>query len=116
MQENDSCFAVLKIIKRVKTSTEDMAEQQNQTNCSFCPTLIRIIGSSASNPICDECLKKKDSVPSGFPFIMVNEVADYLCPICLSMIENAMELDCTHLMCKACLEYYEKCEIEKHDR
>ena len=56
--------------------------------------------------------KKMASVPSGFPFQMVNEEKEYECPICLVIIKNATELNCTHLMCGECLVYYEKSQDE----
>ena len=93
-----------------------MSEYQNEPNCSFCLAWIPNIESNASNLTCEECLRKMNSVPSGFPFKMVNEVKEYECPICLSLIENATELTCSHLMCKACLEFYEKGEVEKHKK
>ena len=55
---------------------------------------------------------KMASVPSGFQFEMVNEENEYECPICLVIIKNATELDCTHLMCMECLDYYEKNQDE----
>ena len=92
-----------------------MSAHQNHINCSFCLASIQKIGSNAHNPKCDECSRKIDSVPSGFPFIMVNEITEYECPICLSLIETATELPCTHLMCEACLVFYENGEVEKHE-
>ena len=90
-----------------------MSERQIQQNCSFCLAFIQNT-SNASNLKCEECLTKLDSIPSGFSFKMVNEVKEYECPICLSLIENAIELPCTHLVCKACVEFYEDGEIKKH--
>ena len=89
---------------------------QNEPNCSICLASIPNIESNASNLKCEECLRKIDSIPSGFPFKMVNEVKEYECPICLSLIEKATELSCSHLMCKACLEFYENGEVEKHNK
>ena len=93
--------------------TEDTRERQNHPNCSFCFAIIPNTESNATNLKCEECLRKMDSIPSGFPFKLVNEVKEYGCPICLSLIKNATELTCTHLMCKACLEFYEKSEVQK---
>ena len=87
-----------------------------QPKCSICTTSIPNIESDASNIYCEECLRKIDSIPSGFPFKMVTEVSEYVCPICLSLIENATELTCSHLMCKRCLEYYEECELKKNEK
>ena len=96
-------------------STEDMNERQNQQNCSFCLAFISNT-SNASNLKCQDCLRKIDSVPSGFQFKTVIEFKEYECPICLSLIENAIELPCTHLVCKACVEFYENGEIKKHKK
>ena len=87
-------------------------------SCSFCWSYIykNDQGAVASNPICQECLNKTNSVPSGFPFKMINEVAEYECPICLSLIRKATELPCTHLMCHACLEYYEDDRLQTQGR
>ena len=95
-----------------------MAEcQQNQQKCSICEESIPRVQSNASiNVKCDKCLSKKASIPSGFPFKMVNVMKEYECPICLSMIKNATELNCSHLMCGECLEYYEKSRIEQHKK
>ena len=92
-----------------------MAEHEHQPNCSFCLAFIPNVESNASNLKCEECLRKIDSVPSGFPFKMVTEFKEYECPICLALIDNATELSCTHLVCRACLEYYENGEIQKHE-
>ena len=89
-------------------------EHRNQSNCTICSSRILNKNESSNQNKCGECLKKMDSVPSGFPFKMVNGVKECECPICLALIENATELTCTHLMCKACLDYYEQNEIEKH--
>ena len=94
---------------------EEMAEcQQNQQNCSLCRKFISNEPSNESNIKCDECLGKIASIPSGFAFKMVNSMKEYECPICLSIIKNATELNCSHLMCRDCLEYYEKSRVEQY--
>ena len=94
-------------------STGDMNErQQNKGNCSFCLAPIPNT-SNASNLKCQGCLRKIDSVPSGFQFKTIAEFKEYECPICLMLIKNAIELPCTHLVCKACVEYYEDGEVQK---
>ena len=95
---------------------EEMAEyQRNQQKCSLCRKILNK-PSNKSNIKCDECLGKIASIPSGFAFKMVNEddKKEYKCPICLSMIKNATELNCSHLMCRDCLEYYEKSQVEQY--
>ena len=91
---------------------EEMGECQR--NCSMCRKFISNEHSNESNVKCDECLGKITSIPSGFQFTMVNSMKEYECPICLSMIKNATELNCSHLMCRECLEYYEKIQVEQH--
>ena len=92
---------------------DEIAEcQQNQQNCSMCLKFISYGQPSESNIKCDECLQKIASVPSGFPFNMVKVMKEYECPICLSIIKNATELNCSHLMCGECLDYYEKNQDE----
>ena len=94
---------------------EEMAEcQQNRQNCSMCRKFISNEPSNESNIKCDECLEKMASIPSGFAFKMVNEEKEYECPICLVIIKNATELNCSHLMCRDCLDYYEKSQVEQH--
>lgn len=40
----------------------------------------------------------------GFDFDVVGNVAqDYVCPICLLLLRDPVELACTHTMCKHCL-------------
>ena len=89
-----------------------MSESQNQQNCSFCLAFISN-ASNASHLKCEGCLRKLNSIPSGFQFKTVMEFKEYECPICLALIENAIELPCTHLVCKACAEFYEKGELQK---
>ena len=94
-----------------------MAEcQQNQQKCAMCLKFISNQQSNESNIKCDECLGKMASIPSGFAFKMVNTMKEYECPICLSMIKNATELNCSHLMCRDCLEYYETNQIKKLEK
>ncbi|XP_066920203.1 TNF receptor-associated factor 6-like [Clytia hemisphaerica] len=46
---------------------------------------------------------------SGFQFEIAGPgLKELECPICLGIVRNAIELPCEHLMCKACLEHYEK--------
>ena len=103
-------------------TSEDKEEKMNQdppSSCSICLSNIfkNDQGAAASNqPTCQECLNKINSVPSGFAFKMVTKVAEYECPICLSLIRKATELPCTHLMCHACLEYYEKSRLQTEGR
>ena len=82
---------------------EEMAE--NQQKCSMCRRFISNKQSNESNIKCDECLGKMASIPSGFLFKMKdeNDKEEYECPICLSIIKNATELNCSHLMCRECL-------------
>ena len=91
-----------------------MSESQNQQHCSFCLAWIPNIESNTSNLKCEECLRRIDSIPSGFQFKTVKLSKEYECPICLSLIENAIELPCIDLVCKACVEFYENGEIKKH--
>ena len=86
--------------------------QRIQQNCSMCLKFISNEPSNESNIKCDECLEKMSSVPTGFGFKMVIEDKEYECPICLVIIKNATELSCTHLMCRDCLAYYEKSQVE----
>ena len=84
-------------------------DQEAISKCTICTEPIRNIttlGTLFNTSIkCDECLKKMNTVPSGLPFKAVNENdKSYECPICLSIIKDATELSCTHLMCKQCLE------------
>ena len=86
----------------------------NQPECSLCTALIPDVESNATNLKCGECLRKINSISSGFPFKMTNKVSEYEFPICLSLIKDATELACSHLMCRACLEFYENGEIQKN--
>ena len=89
--------------------------QNPQIDCSLCLTLIHPNNEiAAANPKCAECLRKMNSIPSGFPFKLLVKVAEYECPICLALIKDATVLPCTHLMCRACLDYYENSQIEAH--
>ena len=92
------------------SDNEETTQSQhlNEQKCSLChqpflPDIVSSPNTSQINPKCDECLKTIISIPSGFPFELVNKVKEYECPICLSLIKDATELSCTHLMCKACL-------------
>lgn len=96
-------------------------QYRNKQRCSLCNEPILFSSESSqstsqatTNFKCEECLNIMRSIPSGLPFKLVNEVKEYECPICLSLIKDATELSCTHLMCKACLVYYEDGEIRKH--
>ena len=82
----------------------------NPPECSLCSA------ANATNLKCEECLRKINSIPSGFPFRMTNKVSEYECPICLSLIRDATELTCSHLICRACLEFYENGEIQKNGK
>ena len=96
-------------------TTEENDEQQHK--CSLClePFIPNIDPITFEiNLKCNECLTTIHSIPSGFPFELVNKVKEYECPICLSLIKDATELPCTHLMCKACLVFYEDGEIRQH--
>ena len=86
----------------------------NRPECSLCTALIPNVESNATNLKCEECLRKINSIPSGFPFKMLNKVSEYDCPICLSLIKDATELTCSHLMCRECLEFYENGEVRKN--
>ena len=117
MSSNKLDFAGAANHQESNEEEEEMAEcQQNQQNCSMCRKFISNEPSNESNIKCEECLGKIASIPSGFSFKMVNEDVkeEYECPICLSMIKNATELNCSHLMCKDCLEYYEKSQVEQY--
>ena len=84
----------------------------NQPKCSLCTVLIPNVESNATNLKCEECLKI--SIPSGFPFKMVNEEKKYECPFCLMLMKNATELTaCFHLSCKECLAFYESVQQRK---
>ena len=104
---------------------EDKEEKMNRDppfSCSICHSDIytnnqgAAAADAASSPTCRECLDKMNSVPSGFPFKMVTKFQEYECPICLSLIRKATELPCTHLMCHACLKYYENGRLQTHGR
>ena len=98
-----------------RVSNEEEKEMDEcQQNCPMCRKFISNEYSNESNVKCDECLGKISSIPCGFPFTMVNIMKEYECPICLSMIKSATELKCSHLMCRGCLEYYEKNQIEQY--
>ena len=99
---------------RESNEEEEKEMGECQQNCSMCRKFISNEYSNESNVKCDECLGKISSIPCGFPFTMVNIMKEYECPICLSMIKNATELKCSHLMCRDCLEYYEKSQIEQY--
>ena len=87
---------------------EEMAGCQ-QNSCATCLKVLE------SNSKCDVCSRDISSIlASRFPFKMVNEEKEYECPICLMIIRYATELDCSHLMCRECLEHYEKSQIEKY--
>jgi len=54
---------------------------------------------------------------SGFQFEIAGPgLKELECPICLGIVRNATELPCEHLMCKACLENYEKEVTDKLER
>ena len=89
---------------------------KNQTSSSSnCQSGIDSVvqGAAALIPTGQECLNNQ---PSGFPFKMVTKFPEYECPICLSLIEKATELPCTHLMCHACLNYYEEERLQTQGR
>ena len=99
------------IIQEEMRASQACAVESDHSKCSIC--LMPLVGQSLSNK-CQQCLGKMDSVPSGFPFETVGpERKEFECPICLCIIRNAIELPCEHLMCKECLEHYEKEQIEK---
>ena len=115
MSSNKLDFAGAANHQESNEEEEEMAEcQQNQQNCSMCRKFISNEPSNESNIKCDECLGKLASIPSGFPFKMVNEEKEYECPICLAIIKNATEIKCSHLMCRECLDYYEKVQVEQY--
>ena len=96
---------------------QQQQQQQLQQKCSLC---LETITQTEKNEIatavdvkCDKCLNTINSIPSGFPFEMVHKIKEYECPICLSLINEASELPCEHLMCDACLKYYENGEIQR---
>ena len=115
MSSNKLDFAGAGPSNHQESNEEDSERQQNQQNCSMCLRSISNAEENESNIKCEECLKIMTSLPSGFPFKMVNEEKEYECPICLMLIYDATELDCTHLMCNGCLEYYEKIQVELHE-
>ncbi|XP_066920613.1 TNF receptor-associated factor 6-like [Clytia hemisphaerica] len=83
----------------------------DNTKCSIC--LAQIDRGSKSNK-CSHCIKKMNSIPTGFQFETDGEEKkEFECPICLGIIRDATELPCHHLMCLACLEHYENEEKEK---
>ena len=103
------------------SGNEETTQNQhlNKQECSLChlpflPNTVSSPNTSQINFKCDECVKTICSIPSGFPFELVNKVKEYECPICLSLIKDATELPCTHLMCEACLAFYEDGEIKKY--
>ena len=55
-------------------SNEEKEEEmtKNQQKCSMCRKFISDEPSNESKIKCDECLGKITSIPSGFPFKMVN--------------------------------------------
>ena len=120
--QNDCCFKVKFVMSSNKLCFTDESHQestehlQNQPNCSFCLAVIPNAESNASDLKCGDCLRKIDSIPSGFQFKMVTEFKEYECPICLHLINEATELPCTHLMCKECLEFYENSEVQKRNK
>ncbi|XP_066922484.1 uncharacterized protein [Clytia hemisphaerica] len=84
------------------------------SKCSIC--LFPLPKFSNSNK-CKQCLEKIEAIPTGFQFeVAGTERKEFECPICLCIIRNATELPCEHLMCKDCLEHYEKGQIDKSER
>ena len=91
-----------------ESSNSEMAGCQ-QNSCATCLKVLE------SNSNCDECSRDISFIlASGFPFKMVNEEKEYECPICLMIIRYATELNCSHLMCRECLDYYEQSQIEQY--
>ena len=92
--------------KQTKNKEKKKMDKNPISSSSNCQSSIDSVvqGAAALNPADQECLNNQ---PSGFPFKMVTKVTEYECPICLSLIRKATELPCTHLMCHACLNYYE---------
>ena len=96
---------------------QEQHHDQQLLKCSLC---LETITQTEQNEIatavdvkCDKCLNTINSIPTGFPFELVNKIDEYECPICISLIEKASELPCEHLMCDACLTYYENGEIQR---
>ncbi|XP_066933840.1 uncharacterized protein [Clytia hemisphaerica] len=86
----------------------------DSTQCSICMAPLK--EDSVSNK-CKQCVKKMNSVPAGFPFETAGpDRKEFECAICLCIIRNATELPCEHLMCKECLEHYEKEQISQAER
>ena len=92
-------------------------ETNDPTKCSICSSQIQNIEAVGMKLKCQQCLEKIASVPAGFPFKLAgDEIKEYECPICLMLIRDATELPCHHLMCKDCLDYYERDLIKKNER
>ncbi|XP_066925595.1 tripartite motif-containing protein 30A-like [Clytia hemisphaerica] len=102
------------IIQEEEMASQACAVQTDHSKCSIC--LMPLVNQGSSNK-CHQCMAKIDSVPNGFPFETVGpERKEFECPICLCIIKNATELPCEHLMCKECLEHYEKEQNERAKR
>ena len=84
----------------------------SKADCSICQkTFVVTFNEKGERSVkCSECLKKMDSIPSGFPFKFAGEPAKaFECTICLSIIQDATEIpSCNHVMCEKCLIYYEQ--------
>ena len=45
----------------------------------------------------------------GFDFEVVGQYAkEFECPICLLLLRDAMDLNCSHTLCESCLEKWGK--------
>ena len=84
----------------------------SEAHCSICRKtfVVTFNEKEEGSNKCPECLKKIDSIPSGFPFKFAGEPAkEFECAICLSIIQDATEIpSCNHVMCAKCLVYYEQ--------
>ena len=102
------------IVEEESLASQACAVETDPSKCTIC--LMPLVNQSVSNK-CQQCLKKMDSIPTGYQFeIEGPERKEFECPICLSIIRNTTELPCEHLMCKECLEHYETEQSEKAKR
>ena len=98
---------------------EEVTRGQNEADAdsSGCSICLSPLPEFSNSNKCKQCLDKMESIPTGFQFEIAGaERKEFECPICLCIIRNATELPCEHLMCKDCLEHYEKGQIEKSKR
>ena len=52
---------------------------------------------------------------TGFEYEVIGEIIqDYLCPVCLLLLRDAVELACTHTLCEQCMKKWVKSCKERY--